>query len=40
MLEVIDQLSSISVLKIDLERAKPMLAATPVFTLTLLDNSE
>jgi O-methyltransferase involved in polyketide biosynthesis len=35
MLEVIDQLSSISVLEIDLERAKPMLAATPVFALTL-----
>ncbi len=35
LLEVIDQLSSISVLEIDLERAKPMLAATPVFALTL-----
>jgi len=35
MLEVIDQLSCVSVLGIDLERAKPLLAATPVFALTL-----
>ena len=35
MLEVIDQLHCISVLGIDLERAKPLLAATPVFALTV-----
>ncbi len=36
MLEVIDQLSCVSVLGIDLERTKPLLAATPVFALTLV----
>ncbi len=35
MLEVFDQLNCVSVLRIDLERAKPLLAATPVFALTL-----
>jgi len=35
MLEVVEQLSCVSVLGIDLERAKPLLAATPVFALTL-----
>ncbi len=35
MLEVIDQLSSILMLGIDLERTKPVLAAAPVFALSL-----
>ena len=35
MLDVIDQLNCMSVLGIDLERAKPLLAATPIFALTL-----
>ena len=36
MLKVIDQLSCVSALGIDLERARLMLAATPVFALTLV----
>jgi O-methyltransferase involved in polyketide biosynthesis len=35
MLEVIDRLSCVSVLEIDPERIKPLLASTPVFALTL-----
>jgi O-methyltransferase involved in polyketide biosynthesis len=35
MLEVLDQLHSVSVLGIDLESAKPLLATTPIFALTL-----
>ncbi len=35
MLEVINQLNCVSVLGIDLELAKPLLAARPVFALTL-----
>jgi O-methyltransferase involved in polyketide biosynthesis len=35
MLEVIDQLACLTPLSIDRERAKPLLAATPVFALTI-----
>jgi hypothetical protein len=35
MLEVINQLSCLSALEIDLDRAKTLLAATPIFALTL-----
>lgn len=35
MLKAIGQLNCVSVLGIDLERAKPLLAATPIFALTL-----
>ena len=35
MLEVVDQLESVSALKINLDHVRKLLTATPIFALTL-----